>query len=96
MIFRKSVAAIVAAGMLVAAGGVAMAQVPKGNGSGQHGTGAGPDPVTTGAPGAPDAGNGMAPAADDAMMAKPMKKQMGKKHMKKKHMAKKKMMEKSM
>lgn len=89
MRLRTSTLAVAAVAFLAVASGSVFAQVPTGNGSGEHGVGAGPDPVTTGAPGAPDATPGMTPAAGDEAM--PMKKTKMKKHGKMMH-KKKKMM----
>lgn len=89
MRLRTSTLALAAVAFLAVAGGSAIAQNPSGAGSGQHGVGAGPDPVTTGAQGTPDASQpGMAPAAAAEDEAMPMKKKMkkhGKMSHKKKH-----------
>ena len=79
MRLRTSTLAVAAVAFLAVASGSVFAQVPTGTGSGEHGVGAGPDPVTTGAQGTPDAAQpGMAPAAGDEAM--PMKKTKMKKH----------------
>lgn len=86
MRLRTSTLAVAAVAFLAVAGGSVFAQIPTGAGSGQHGVGAGPDPVTTGAQGAPDASQpGMAPMAAGGDEAMPMKKKKMKKHGKMMH-----------